>query len=194
MNLFLSPHNDDETLFGSFTILRHAPHVVVCLRSDVQEKRGGPPASRRESETDRALFWLRAPSWEQLLTLDTDPDYGPKLVDDFERLDKTHRPEKVWTPAIENEGHEQHNGVTLAAMIVFGERLQPYMTYQRGNLGSRGVEVPFESSWIESKLRAMSCYGSQHEIENTRPWFLDATLREYVPLGEIERVGEDDGA
>ena len=32
MDLFLSPHNDDEALFASYVQLRDHPHVLVCLR------------------------------------------------------------------------------------------------------------------------------------------------------------------
>ena len=180
MNLFLSPHNDDETLFGSFTILRHKPHVVVCLKSQVQEDRHGITAVTREGETDQAMWWLQAASWEQFGITDTNPRYEEYLHDALTRLRVTYKPEIVWAPAIEDGGHEQHNGVGRVALDVFGE-VQPYLTYRRGYLGSRGRQVPFEPSWIGTKLRAMSCYQSQYELPATRPWFTDNTLYEFTP-------------
>ena len=59
--------------------------------------------------------------------------------------------------------------------------MQPYLTYKRGSMRSRGTEVPFEPKWAWLKLRALACYQSQVELENTMPWFIDDTFREYVP-------------
>ena len=41
-NLFISPHNDDETLFGAFTLCREAAdiQVVVVFDGHVQASRG----------------------------------------------------------------------------------------------------------------------------------------------------------
>lgn len=181
MDLFLSPHNDDETLFGSFTILRHKPMVVICLRSQVQEDRGGPSAETREKETQSALWWLGQPTWKQLTTPDTDPNAADKLHDDFETLDYVHAPERVWAPAYEADGHDQHNLVTFVAHAVFGMKVQPYLTYKRGSMRTRGHEVSYEPSWVHQKMRALCCYRSQIELDATRPWFMDDTLREYVP-------------
>jgi LmbE family N-acetylglucosaminyl deacetylase len=180
-DLWLSPHNDDETLFGAFTIIREKPMVIVCLKSQVQEDRYGIKANVREMETTGALWWLGNPSWQQLLTLDTDPQAPAKLLDDFASLDLIHAPERVWAPAYEENGHEQHNVVSYAANGVFGDRVQPYLTYKRGSMRSRGTEVPFEPKWAWQKLRALACYQSQVELENTMPWFIDDTFREYVP-------------
>jgi LmbE family N-acetylglucosaminyl deacetylase len=180
-DLFLAPHNDDETLFGSYTILRHDPTVITCLRSQVQADRGGPSARIREVETGMALWWLGNPAWQQLLTLDTDPNIPDKLLDDFDHLDTVHEPERVWAPAYEENGHDQHNAVSFAAHGIFGDRVQPYLTYQRGSMRTRGREVPFEPPWVWAKLRALTCYRSQIMLENTRAWFMDDSLREYVP-------------
>jgi LmbE family N-acetylglucosaminyl deacetylase len=50
--IFISPHNDDETLFGAFTILRTLPLVVVVFDSYAQEQRGNPVTWRqRRAET-----------------------------------------------------------------------------------------------------------------------------------------------
>ncbi len=186
-DLLLAPHNDDETLFGSFTILRERPMVIICLRSQVQEDRYGILASTREKETQSALWWLGQPTWKQCMTLDNDPNYADKLVDDFETLDYVHAPERVWAPHWEVGGHEQHNGVAIAASGIFGKRVQPYLTYKRGQkhsngqIRSHGREIEYEPSWVWLKMRALCCYRSQIELDNTRPWFMDDTLREYEP-------------
>jgi hypothetical protein len=40
VKVFLSPHHDDETLFGAFTLLRERPLVVIVTDSYVQFNRG----------------------------------------------------------------------------------------------------------------------------------------------------------
>ena len=40
MKLFLSPHPDDETLFGAFTLMREKPLVVIITDSYIQQNRG----------------------------------------------------------------------------------------------------------------------------------------------------------
>lgn len=181
MDLFLSPHNDDETLFGSFTIIGHRPHVVVCFKSQVQEDRGGPTAAVREGETNRALWWLGAQSWEQLTTLDTDPEPETKLYDDLVKLRERHDPEIVWAPYREMGAHEQHNTVARVALEVFEHRCRWYCTYVRGYGSTKRVEVPFTAFWVATKMRAMACYASQIALENTQFWFMDDTMREYTP-------------
>lgn len=180
-DLWLAPHNDDETLFGAFTILKHRPHVVICFKSQVQENRGGPTAAMREIETAQALWWLGQPDWTQLATLDSDPAPSGRLLDDFVMLNVLHRPERVWAPCFEEDGHEQHNLVAFAAIAAWGSKVEPYLTYRRGSMRTRGTEVAFEPSWVAKKMRALCCYRSQIELENTRAWFMDDTLREYVP-------------
>jgi LmbE family N-acetylglucosaminyl deacetylase len=180
-NLFLSPHNDDETLFGAFTIMREKPMVIVCLKSHVQDVRYGIKASVREMETTGALWWLGQPTWQQLLTLDTDPNISDKLLADFEMLDFTHAPKRVWAPALEEGGHDQHNAVSFAARAVWGDKVLPYLTYVRGSLRTRGTPVPYTPAMAWTKIRALACYQSQIELENTRPWFLEDTFLEYTP-------------
>ena len=57
--LFLAPHGDDECLFGSFSIMRYQPHVVVVYKS-AKQMRHGITAIQREHETeeggDRAVL------------------------------------------------------------------------------------------------------------------------------------------
>jgi hypothetical protein len=133
------------------------------------------------AETNQALWNLGCPSWEQLLTPDTNPD-EMRLGYDLELLDTIHSPERVWAPALELGGHDQHNAVGQVALDVFGHRVRPYLTYVRGRMRTRGAEVPFEPSWVARKMRALSCYQSQIALEgDCQPWFMDDTLREYVP-------------
>lgn len=185
--LFLSPHNDDETLFGAFSILRHKPDVHVCFRSQVQEDRGGPTAAVRQTETSRALWWLGDPSFRQWNVSDALPE---AQAEEELRLALTvvvggTQWDKVWVPAYEHGGHVQHNLVSRVATDILGlDRLVFYATYRRGHMRTREIfEVPFEEAWVASKLRALSCYDSQHSAKlGTLPWFMDDTLREYASV------------
>ena len=62
-SIFLAPHNDDEALFGSFTIIREKPLVVIITDSWIQPNRGekGCDAETRWNETKKAMEILGAP-------------------------------------------------------------------------------------------------------------------------------------
>lgn len=191
-SLLLAPHNDDETLWNSWNILRYKPHVIICLRSQVQEDRGtGITAAVRQLETARALWWLGDPTWEQWGYSDADPDWRD-IEQRMGEFDLAHPDlERVFSPAQEEDGHEHHDAIGYYARKVFGDRVQPYLTYRRGFGRSTGFyvngecvsgeEVPFESSWPAKKLRALSCYESQIAEPSVEYWFIDSELREYLP-------------
>ena len=133
-SVFIAPHNDDETLFGAFTLLRERPHVVVCLRSMVQELRGcGITYRQRERETAAAMRTLGVPSWEQWEIPDSEPDWA-LLEDRLRSLDAA----RVFAPAVETGGHEHHNAIAAIAERAFGGRLTAYLTYTEAARSSRG--------------------------------------------------------
>lgn len=180
--LLLAPHNDDECLWASFTILRHQPHVIVCLKSVLQEQRGGPWAGLREMETSRALWWLGAPTWEQWQFPDAAPDWAAITIRLIEIRETTPSIEVIFAPAIEENGHEHHTEIGALADRVFGEEnVVHYATYRRGYGRTKtNNPVSFEPQWVMRKLRAMSCYESQFSDKlGTMPWFVDEGLREF---------------
>lgn len=178
--LFLAPHNDDEILWGTYSLLADHPHVVVCLRS-VKQAALGVSAQCREHET-RAAMRVLGCEWEQWSEPDVDPD-PEALVAQMQQIDAERQPEVVYAPAVEEGGHDQHNLIGSLARSVFGYRLQPYLTYRRGFMRTRSDnEVPYTAAMVSQKLRALACYGSQIALKgNTEPWFMDDTLREYRP-------------
>ena len=181
MKVFLSPHNDDETLFGAFTLLRHKPLVIVCLKSYVQEDRGGPTSVEREKETNRAMWWLGVEEWRQWEHSDREPDWVA-VEASMQKLDVEHEIDEVFAPIWEVGGHDHHNEIGFLAQEVFGDRLSCYYTYKRGNGRTKSltpVEVD-QPLWVILKLKAMACYESQIRLDNTRPWFLDEPIREYI--------------
>jgi LmbE family N-acetylglucosaminyl deacetylase len=176
-SILLAPHNDDETLFASYTLLRHHPHVIICLR----DTRHDP--LRRELETERALAHLGYEHHTQWThSNEADLVYlHAALRDDMLDLEREHQPARVYAPATEPGGHMQHTLVGALAISVFGaERVTSYLTYKRGQMRSRSErEVPFEPHWPAFKLRAMSQYVSQISDPMTRPWFTDDTIHEW---------------
>lgn len=180
-SLLLAPHHDDEVLWCSWSILRYQPHVIICLRSDLQEKRGmGITNAQRVTETSRALWWLGDPSSEFWQFSDANPDWEGFKAKLYEFAATHEDLERVFAPAVEEGGHDQHNEVGRIAVEVFGG-VEPYLTYVRGSGRSIGTEVPFEPGWPAKKLRALSCYESQIAEPSTAYWFLDSGLREYTP-------------
>lgn len=179
--LLLAPHGDDETLFAAYTCMRYGKrmHVIVCTQD-------ADPAVRgiRSYETAKAISLFRCsyhewpmsedkPDWETarewLSGWASGTLFATKITD-------------VFAPAVEVEGHEQHNAVGLLAQDVFGDLVTPYLTYApRGERSRHGVEVPPPTAHeIVLKLRALSCYESQITNPLTRPWFFELLdLREW---------------
>lgn len=185
-HVFYSVHNDDEALYGAFTILREQPKVVNPLWCDVQERRGSwITAAERALETVRALEILRpsgmmatpqgTPYHEQWGIPESDPDWALML----EKMQEAEA-DVVWAPAVEPGGHEQHNRVGELARFVYGDKVQPYLTHNHGGRKSvSSVVVPILGDWAGLKLRALSCYRSQMIYPATRRHFLDGLLEYY---------------
>ena len=197
--LFLSPHNDDETLFGAFTIMKEKPIVCVVFDSYVQVARGnaGATASRRRNETVCALGELGYVGVE-FAGLRDDAGTAHSFNEVFaylKELKQCQSFDHVIFPAYEEFGHLQHNVVgTVARQVFAGVNHTQYLTYTRTGGRSRGgVEVIPTSEMIARKHRALACYESQMEVENCRDWFL-GDLREYVlPPAGSDATGQDIG-
>ncbi len=179
--LFLAPHNDDETLFGAFTIMRFAPVVAVVFKSAKQAP--AVTSDERELETALAVDTLGAERWEQWPIADTTPERQARQA--VQSILETQRTEyeHVFAPAPVDGGHEQHSLVGNTALDVFGsDRVTLYHTYRRGEGRTTSQwEIPFEPAWPSVKLLALSCYLSQIRHPSTAAWFLELLpMREYV--------------
>lgn len=169
MKLFLSPHCDDETLFGAFSILREKPLVVVLLDSFVQEQRGAViTAQQRRAETLEAMKILSA-GVEFLGFRDDAPDWQGICG-----ALRKYSPELVFAPADEAGGHGHHNAIARIADNLFRRAVKHYMTYTAWGKSVSANIVPFEPGWPLLKLRALACYESQIGLPDTRPHFLRA--------------------
>lgn len=165
MNLFLSPHNDDETLFGAFTIQRVKPLVAVVFDSYVQAQRGNVVTWRqRRNETQNALAELGVGDDVRFLGMRDDVFTTNEIGDLLGQLGSFDR---VFAPALELTGHAHHDVVALVADCIWPGRVTHYLTYTRtGGKSISANRVPVESGeWVRRKLRALACYESQIDIE-----------------------------
>ena len=203
MKLAVIPHNDDEAIWCSFTLMKERPMVVIVFDSYVQVQRGNPgaDAQTRRFETLHALLELGLientdvhPSQVTFLGLRDDaPDYGYLRAWLKQRRDDGQF-DCIICPAWEQDGHEQHNGVARVCRDLWpAEQRTEYLTYTRTGGRSRaivdqekmcltpGVEVIPTPDMIGRKHRALACYKSQMEVENCRSWFM-GPINEYLAL------------
>lgn len=175
MKLFVAPHNDDETLFGAFTILREKPKVLIVYDSHAQPARGHVNCSwgerRRESLNALRLLGIGEPIWGGL----SDLRFEARPVIDL-LVPYRNTVTEVWIPAVEEGGNAHHNLVGEFALENFRQlsRVHRYLTYTvRGKSAVEDKAVKIEQPWwIEKKLRAMACYTSQLALASTQPHFL----------------------
>jgi LmbE family N-acetylglucosaminyl deacetylase len=189
--LFLSPHNDDEALFGAFSIQNHHPHVAVIFKSQVMQDRGtGITAAIREAETNEALAVLGVKQWTQHDWLDTycreTSEHRITLTSELTNwLPAVYPPddyERVWAPyPYPGGGAPQHDALGYAALAAYGQaKVTLYHTYVDGRERVKGQEVvPDDPDFIRRKLCALACYESQINYPPTGHHFMHA-LNEYV--------------
>lgn len=181
MKLFVSPHNDDAVLFGSFRIQQQeAPLVLTVFDSHIQLARGhgecSAPARRYEDMAAMTILGCD-------VAFSGIPDSEPaELVRTRVAGCLAHwNPEEVWLPAVEEDGHEQHNLVGEIGLQVYqGARIHRYLTYTRAAGRSvNGVEIKPTGLMVLKKLKALAMYRTQIEIDalGCFPHFMD--LREF---------------
>lgn len=167
MKLFISPHNDDETLFGAFTLIREKPLVVIVTDSWKQFNRGeNIRADQRWEETTRAMQILGC----SVIRLGIRDD----IIDDWaveEKLKRFSNFETVYAPAIQG-GNPDHDLVGKTATDIFPFDIIRYATYTPTNLYTTGsIEIKPTPGEIEIKNKAMDCYISQINLLATKPHF-----------------------
>lgn len=166
--IFLAPHNDDEALFGAFTLMRVKPLVIIVTDSYIQPERGDVEctAEIRRQETIDAMAIAGCPV-VFLGIKDTE------LTEDIlhERL-KGFNPETVYVPAIQG-GNAQHDLVGKVGLELFGDRCERYTTYSKTELYTEGkYEIKPTEEELDKKFRMTNCYLSQLTLPSTRPHFI----------------------
>ncbi len=187
MKLFLSPHNDDEAIFGSFLIMREKPQVVVVYDSCVQPLRGieGCGYITRRTETRNALMCMGAMP-PKFVGLRDDQAYTPKDI--LFRLrscvDVDQVFDAVYAPIYDGDGHGHHNAVSLVAAELKSKSHVYYSTYTRsgGRQTTPNEVLPESGDMIARKHLALASYKSQMIMDarlGTWPWFV-GDMREYI--------------
>lgn len=163
--VFLSPHHDDETLFGAFTLLREKPLVVVVYD-------GGP---EREAETAAAMEILGCEVEHWALTPDASAEEIAPLI-------RALPSDLMFAPLWEAEGQPQHNTVAEAAAAARSfVGITAYATYTPAGKTITSNPVAYEPEWVPLKLRALACYPSQAGHASHAPHFIrDQT--EYIAV------------
>lgn len=179
MKLFISPHNDDACLFGAFTLQREKPVVLTVYDSYVQVSRGHAQCdweTRRNEDIAAVRDVLGCPIQFAGLR-DNELIQGAVLV----ALSKWSAATEVWLPAVEKNGHDQHNLVGEIGLQVFEHAtVNRYLTYTRtGGKSTNGIEAKPTGAMVLKKLRALACYKTQIEIDALGCWPHFTDLREF---------------
>lgn len=165
--IFLAPHNDDEVLFGAFTLMRVKPMVIIVTDSYIQHMRGdvGCHHSIRREETIEAM---KLAGCSVVFLGIPDISLTEELLRD--RL-KHFKPEMIYAPAIQG-GNPQHDIVGKVAKELFGDRCEQYTTYTKTELYTTGnFEVNPTIQELELKEKMLECYKSQLSLASTIPHF-----------------------
>lgn len=168
MKLFISPHNDDETLFGAFTLMREKPLVVIVTDSYIQQNRGEDiTPQQRFQETVNAMKILGCP----VIRLGIRDDIINELAV-MEKLACFKNFEMVYAPAIQG-GNPHHDLVGKVALEVFKHKIRQYCTYSATELYTTGVHevAPYSEAESLIKAKALACYESQIQLPATAPHF-----------------------
>jgi LmbE family N-acetylglucosaminyl deacetylase len=183
MKLFLSPHDDDQVLFGSFTLMRERPQVVICLDSYIQAARGNTGcdlyARARESEWAQAALGVMEPPTQRLGLRDDSPIDVLREQLRYKLAPMVGQVDMVFAPAVEDGGHVHHNMIGELAAKLF-PNVTHYMTYTTAGK-SAGVPVPYEPEWLALKLKALACYQSQITLASTAEHFIREQREYYLP-------------
>lgn len=166
--ILLSPHDDDNALYASFTCIREKPLVVVVTDSWIQPNRGekGCSAQERAEETRKACETLGCRVF-RLGIKDTElNEWNLK-----EALKPYLHEKTVYAPAIQG-GNFQHDLVGRIAKEIFGDVIQ-YTTYTKTELWTKGdIEIIPTEEENGLKKRALAQYFSQLQLPSVYPHFV----------------------
>ena len=185
MKLLLSPHNDDECLFATYTLIRERPLVVVVTDSDAHVAEGVSAHDRRK-ESIRACELLGVPVVFLGLkdgVLEQQKAELKRRLEPFASQPWTH----VFAPAIQG-GHKDHDAVGEVVSSLFSP-VSYYSTYAAGECFTpAGREIVPTPEEVELKNRALDCYPSQIRLALTESRF-DTVRGKSEYLGDTARPG-----
>lgn len=155
MDILLAPHNDDECLFCAYTIMRYKPLVIIVTDGMNMQSKGIDFIMRRQETVD-AMKVLGASVVFLGLRDDTFEDI------DLEMAIEGLKPDRVFAPAVYNNGHIGHNIVGRVALKLWGDKVIKYATYEYPNLTLQGdITITPSNGEALLKTKALLAYPSQ---------------------------------
>jgi SAM-dependent methyltransferase len=208
MKFFISPHDDDQVLFGAYTIMREKPHVLVVFDSYSQPARGyaGCDAETRANESTEASRVLGIRTPYRLGLHDDTPVTVQALAQSIYRyinqvvLHHMTPVEVIYAPEARPLGNEQHNLVAEAVNLIVNDmevRLVQYTTYTTDELWLPGsLEIRPTTEEVQLKKAALDCFPSQirynlphfQAVVGKSEWTLDG-LKLHLGCGRDVRPG-----
>lgn len=163
------PHNDDESLFLAYTLIRSRPLVIVVTDSYIQPERGGIfsgcTAEVRRQETIEAMKIAGCPV---LFMGIKDTELTEEI---FRERIKHLNPETIYAPAVQG-GNLQHDIIGKVCYELFKGRCERYTTYTKTDLyTTSNWEIVPTIKEIETKNAMLDCYKSQINLPSTKPHF-----------------------
>lgn len=166
--ILIATHNDDESLFASYILMRERPLVIIATDSYIQPERGevGCDAAIRRQETIDAMDVIGC-AVVFLGIKDTE------LTQDLlsaRLLPFKSKAGKVYAPAIQG-GNKQHDMVGYIAARMFDD-VSFYCGYSQTDLYTTGkTEIKPTINEQQTKFAMLSCYKSQINLKSTKPHF-----------------------
>jgi len=182
ISLLLAPHNDDETLFASYIMQRMRPMKVVIITDAYQHeikfgKEYGIKTRREESTKACGILNTKV----EFLGL---PDDYISVDDIASKLQFIDAPGIVIAPALEG-GNPQHDAVSKAAEVLFGNRILYYSTYTQQSLIPKGELAIYPNSEEKRfKELMLQYYPSQLKI-NPQHFEAIKDCPEYLNLCQV---------
>ncbi len=165
--LFLSPHDDDQALFGAFTLMREQPLVAIVTDAYKQQNRGENISPElRAHETTEAMKIFGLPHVRMGIRDDILTEGALQFAfRQFKGFDL------VYAPAMQG-GNPHHDLIGKIARQVFSCPVVWYATYSDKELYTTGnIEVVPSNQGLALKDKALSCYESQINLPATAPHF-----------------------
>jgi|GEM_PF-2609949 len=183
--MFLAPHNDDEALFGAFTIMRERPLVIIVTDSYIQQLRGdGITAEQRRLETKSAMKKLGVECC--FLGIPDNNITREILINTIKAAPRYMKEVKiVFAPMIEG-GNKIHDLVGEVAEKMFSNVLH-YSTYTKTRPYSLG-DIEVEPTHKEQALKneVLEEYHTQKNHKYDKVYFQEAKNRsEYFNSGRF---------
>lgn len=160
MQILLSPDCDDEGLFATYILNRTKAQVIVVCDGVIHEERFGKERGvlARRKESQEACHIMGVPV--SFLGLSDKTLTLTKVVSRLDGLSV----DRVFAPSYQG-GNKNHDIVSIAAHVLFGDKVLYYSTYAKEDFTMKG-EMALHPSPEEVALKdkVLSCYKSQHGI------------------------------